>query len=1758
MKGVNGYIMKKRIISLFIALAIAAASAEPIFADNTSLYNQFKNSSHSEIKKLFFDNFSSFDISSDGNTYNDSARCLIILDAYYSGFDSFDELNQNVTRSAQKLADKKANPTRIGLKAHANVNLTFDPPTDTAEEDVFMIGDAEFIVLDEGTDDNGEPMFFVMAKGYYGTVAVDPDNQGRWDDSNARLLGYKLTNQMAFGNYTSKNLPVSILKHLDMLHEWNVEPGSGAGYTSETSLVAPISIISATEFEKYGTKIGSDGLKSMSPTLYWTRTPVSGDAVSHFTFNAAAPKVFSKNKGWGGQYLRPVFWLKSSFFKTEKMQTCGANVTAYIDKYLSEGDIDAIYSKSERKSVFGALSVEPQEVSGHAIVGETLTTDYSYTGLIPLKDIEITWERSPDKTTWEAIPGASGKSYTITSDDAGCFIRAAFRPTFDSAILGDGEVSYAVKEDAVFTDAAITSTIKEIDTASDIETLRTLLKKYESLFHCDADAESFPDSAVRTFMKDRVSTVDDVINLYNSSLALDAFSKATDADAKEKAGSKYLLGSIPAYKVLTEEQQNRVILKLFQFAATNDSLSDFLAKAEEYIMLERFNNAERGDVVPLIREYCSRLGVDISGLSSYQLEKAAAYVAGQDYGTDVDKLKAAVKNGIANANKTKNPSEPVEGQTGEKPSGGYIPPVSEKPVPSSEASGGMFNDLDDVPWAVSSINNLARKGIINGYGDGIFSPNGLVTRNEFVKMIVSAFGIQEAELDLSFEDITEDAWSREYIASAVAAEIISGIDDVHFGDGLNITRQDAAVISERVMKYKGVEMKSSSLTFRDSDEISDYAVYAVAKMKYCGIMSGTSDNMFEPKLGTTRAMAAVIINNLLTYYENAVAEQAEADADTDTHIAIKSARDKYDLLFALGIIKDEFLEDPGITRGEFAAMLAAFGKYDLVATEKIFDDVPSNNKYFKEIAAVYNNNIMAGKTSTTFAPDEPVTYGEAYNAIIAATGYADFAGGRGEADKALSKEPVFAKDQDELTGDMAKKMLFAALDIPVVDLKGAGSVKISDQNILSYNFDAYKERGIVNGVAGMYIGGRAERTDDTIIITVNGTDYLYRSNKNDYSDYLGCEVTYYYSEADYGYEVITMFTSKTTKPPLRLSFDQISEAKKDLSEISYDLNNKTKKVKISKTADFIYNGKRSYQITAADLDPDNGYITLIDTDHDDEYDVVKIDHYEYLMVAQIDTSNRSVLDKFTWKTFSLDDDVAEKISITKNGRFISLDNISKGDVLAMAKSRDGELLNVYVSDQKITGVIESKMPNDYEIKINDTVLKCIKSFDFDGLSANMNVTIGMDWNGYVVGYYIEKSSTDTTFGYLYKIVENETGDELDLHILSEDNEYVVIKLSDKPRVNDAKASLADVLNEFSYNRSSQTIAPQLIAYNTDTEGDISKIYTSTTPKSPETDQKVPLQLNRRFTSNAEVVYNSFGMTLDFEYNLQSSARLFDVTVEDGKLDKQESRVTTVGSQVLSQNSMPENLAVYNSDISGVAKICVYEHKLVGGNDGYKETFNTQSFVISKITEKWDESENGAVTAYVGYHAGNPVNYTITENLRNSVDVSKIKPGDVLLVWLSGTKINRFRRLYTYEESNAYVGETDLLCNYGDHNYDGSPITRGGTNNDYKFDWAQHIIERAEGKSGSTTAGATRWMSLFGSIELIYKAENYAYPVIKFKVAGKEEPASYTMDSNTRVYEYDTRNNTITLLESDNLNTTSDKAVVTARYGNVRDVIIYKY
>lgn len=177
-----------------------------------------------------------------------------------------------------------------------------------------------------------------------------------------------------------------------------------------------------------------------------------------------------------------------------------------------------------------------------------------------------------------------------------------------------------------------------------------------------------------------------------------------------------------------------------------------------------------------------------------------------------------------------------------------------------------FNDLNLSLWAKDAIISLSDKNILSGYEDGSFKPTNLIKREEFVKVIVSAFNVVGEDKEIEFFDVEKDKWYYPYIKSAFNSGIIKGISDTDFGISGYITRQDMAVMLHRILDLNNINIpdKRSYQTFKDEEGIKDYALDSVKVLFEKGLINGYEDLTFKPSGNATRAEIAYIIDSILS------------------------------------------------------------------------------------------------------------------------------------------------------------------------------------------------------------------------------------------------------------------------------------------------------------------------------------------------------------------------------------------------------------------------------------------------------------------------------------------------------------------------------------------------------------------------------------------------------------------------------------------------------------------------------------------------------------------------------------------------------------------------------------------------------------------------------------------------------------------------------------------------------------------------------
>ncbi|WP_372632552.1 S-layer homology domain-containing protein [Cohnella sp.] len=188
--------------------------------------------------------------------------------------------------------------------------------------------------------------------------------------------------------------------------------------------------------------------------------------------------------------------------------------------------------------------------------------------------------------------------------------------------------------------------------------------------------------------------------------------------------------------------------------------------------------------------------------------------------------------------------------------------------------GKPFEDVGTGHWAAKDIELLTARQIVTGMDDRRFAPELSVTRAQFAAMLVRALGIEHAPggVPSGFRDVPEQAWQAEAIRAATDAGLVQGVGGGRFEPDGIVTRQQMVVMLLRAYRYmhKEVEpMNGSAIAsaYKDVSSISVWARQAVDEASRLGLLQGMPDGTFAPVEAVKRAQAAVVVGRLLRMSE---------------------------------------------------------------------------------------------------------------------------------------------------------------------------------------------------------------------------------------------------------------------------------------------------------------------------------------------------------------------------------------------------------------------------------------------------------------------------------------------------------------------------------------------------------------------------------------------------------------------------------------------------------------------------------------------------------------------------------------------------------------------------------------------------------------------------------------------------------------------------------------------------------------------------
>lgn len=170
-----------------------------------------------------------------------------------------------------------------------------------------------------------------------------------------------------------------------------------------------------------------------------------------------------------------------------------------------------------------------------------------------------------------------------------------------------------------------------------------------------------------------------------------------------------------------------------------------------------------------------------------------------------------------------------------------------------------FSDIDENYWAYESVEKLVNAGVISGYPDGTFIPEGYITRAELVKIVNLIYSFTEKAESTDLTDVKSDDWFYENVLIAQSSGYINGYPDGTFKPNDFVTRQELCKIIDSINKLVNLPYDKAV-----ADEVSPWAVDYVNKVVSNRIMLLDEFNNFRAVEKATRAEACDALAKFVT------------------------------------------------------------------------------------------------------------------------------------------------------------------------------------------------------------------------------------------------------------------------------------------------------------------------------------------------------------------------------------------------------------------------------------------------------------------------------------------------------------------------------------------------------------------------------------------------------------------------------------------------------------------------------------------------------------------------------------------------------------------------------------------------------------------------------------------------------------------------------------------------------------------------------
>lgn len=181
-----------------------------------------------------------------------------------------------------------------------------------------------------------------------------------------------------------------------------------------------------------------------------------------------------------------------------------------------------------------------------------------------------------------------------------------------------------------------------------------------------------------------------------------------------------------------------------------------------------------------------------------------------------------------------------------------------------------FTDLAAGAWYEDSVAYVYRHDLMSGFSEDTFGPNAALSRAQLCQILYNMEGRPAVTGSGSFSDLADGAWYTDAVTWAASKGIVDGYGGGLFGPDVNITREQLASILYRYAQARGDDVSvgedTNILSYSDAADVAEYAISAMQWACGAGVITGISESALAPRGEATRSQTAAMLMRFCEQY----------------------------------------------------------------------------------------------------------------------------------------------------------------------------------------------------------------------------------------------------------------------------------------------------------------------------------------------------------------------------------------------------------------------------------------------------------------------------------------------------------------------------------------------------------------------------------------------------------------------------------------------------------------------------------------------------------------------------------------------------------------------------------------------------------------------------------------------------------------------------------------------------------------------------